>query len=116
VTVRAPNTQAALLSYRLRASAVAARIVASWNTTAIPWNPLALIAAAWALEYSAHDYWRFAAALIVVAIGWSFATAGAALRLYGRANPSRAMLAAHDAALFLSAIAGAMASAFWLPV
>jgi 4-amino-4-deoxy-L-arabinose transferase-like glycosyltransferase len=49
VTVRAPNTQAALLSYRLRASAVAARIVASWNTTAIPWNPLALIAAAWAV-------------------------------------------------------------------
>lgn len=77
---------------------------------------LALIAAAWAVEAFADDYWRFAAALVIVAIGWSFATAGASLRLYGRAHPSRAMLAAHDAALFLSAIAGAMASTLWLPV
>jgi hypothetical protein len=73
---------------------------------------LAMIAAAWAIEAFANDYWRFAAALVVVAIGWSFATAGASLRLYGRAFPSRAMLAAHDAVLFLSAIAGAMAAAF----
>ncbi|HUO53184.1 MAG TPA: hypothetical protein VMU18_00475 [Rhodoblastus sp.] len=77
---------------------------------------LALIAAAWAAEYFARDYWRFAAALIAVAVGWCFATAGASLRLYGLANPSRGMLAAHDALLFLSAIAGAMAAAFWLPV
>ncbi len=77
---------------------------------------LALIVAAWGLEGAAHDYWRFAAALIVVAVGWSFATAGASLRLYATARPSRAMLAAHDAVLFLSAIAGAIAAAFWLPV
>lgn len=77
---------------------------------------LALIAAAWAIESAANDYWRFAAALIVVAIGWSLATAGASLRLYARANPSRGMLAAHDALLFLSAIAGAIAAAWWLPV
>ncbi|MDI9848439.1 MFS transporter [Rhodoblastus sp. 17X3] len=75
---------------------------------------LAMIAAAWAIEAFANDYWRFAAALIVVAIGWSFATAGASLRLYGRARPSRAMLAAHDAVLFLSAIAGAIFAAIWL--
>jgi MFS family permease len=77
---------------------------------------LALIAAAWALEGAAQDYWRFAAALIIVAIGWCFATAGASLRLYARARPSRAMLAAHDALLFVSAIAGAVAAAIWLPV
>jgi len=77
---------------------------------------LALIVAAWALEGAAHDYWRFAAALIIVAIGWSLATAGASLRLYARARPSRAMLAAHDALLFVSAIAGAVAAAIWLPV
>jgi MFS family permease len=77
---------------------------------------LALIAVAWAIEGAANDYWRFASALIVVAIGWSFATAGASLRLYAKANPSRGMLAAHDALLFLSAIAGAMAAAYWLPV
>ena len=44
---------------------------------------LALIVAAWGLEGAAHDYWRFASALIVVAVGWSLATArrlGAALR------------------------------------
>ena len=77
---------------------------------------LALIAAAWAIEGAARDYWRFAAALIVVAIGWSFATAGASLRLYATARPSRGMLAAHDALLFLSAIAGAMAAAIWRAV
>jgi MFS family permease len=77
---------------------------------------LGLIALAWLIEAAADDYWRFAAALIVVAVGWSFATAGASLRLYAKANPSRGMLAAHDALLFLSAIAGAVAAAFWLPV
>ncbi len=77
---------------------------------------LGLIAAAWIIEGAANDYWRFAAALIVVAIGWSFATSGASLRLYAKANPTRGMLAAHDAVLFLSAIAGAIAAAFWLPV
>jgi hypothetical protein len=77
---------------------------------------LALIVAAWALEGAAHDYWRFAAALIIVAVGWSLATAGASLRLYARARPSRAMLAAHDALLFVAAIAGAVAAAIWLPV
>ena len=75
---------------------------------------LALIAAAWAIEIYAGDTWRFTAALIVVAVGWSLATAGASLRLY-RGKPSRAMLAAHDALLFVSAIGGAVAAAF-LPV
>lgn len=77
---------------------------------------LALIVVAWAIEGAANDYWRFASALIIVAVGWSFATAGASLRLYARANPSRKMLAAHDGLLFLSAIAGAVAASFWLPV
>jgi hypothetical protein len=75
---------------------------------------LALIAVAWAIEVFAGDYWRFAAALVVVAVGWSFATAGASLRLY-RAKPSRGMLAAHDALLFVSAMGGAFAAGF-LPV
>jgi len=77
---------------------------------------LALVAGAWALEIHAGDAWRFAAALIVVAMGWSLATAGASLRLYrARKKPSRAMLAAHDALLFVSAMGGAFAAAF-LPV
>jgi MFS family permease len=90
---------------------LAARRIGAQAVTALG---LALIAAAWVIEAFADDYWRFAAALIVVAIGWSFATAGASLRLYGRARPSRAMLAAHDAVLFLSAIAGAISAAVWL--
>ncbi len=90
-----------------------ARRIGAQNIAALG---LALIAVAWGLEYFARDYWRFASALIAVAVGWSFATAGASLRLYGRANPSRAMLAAHDAILFLSAIVGAILAAFWLPV
>ncbi|HUO53581.1 MAG TPA: hypothetical protein VMU18_02480 [Rhodoblastus sp.] len=75
---------------------------------------LALIGSACVLEFFARHYGRFAAALIVVAFGWSLATAGASLRLYADARPSRAMLAAHDALLFLSAIGGAAAAAFWL--
>jgi MFS family permease len=90
-----------------------ARRLGALTTAAIG---LALIAAAWLIESAANDYWRFASALIVVAIGWSFATAGASLRLYAKANPTRGMLAAHDALLFVSAIAGAMAAAYWLPV
>jgi MFS family permease len=73
---------------------------------------LALIAGAWGLEFFAGDYWRFAGALIMVAVGWSLATSGASLRLYSCANPSRAMLAAHDALLFVSAMGGALAAAF----
>jgi hypothetical protein len=103
VAMYAPAFFTGGLSRRLGSQAVAA-------------SGLALIAAAWIIEFFASDYWRFAAALIVVAVGWSLATAGASLRLYVRANPSRAMLAAHDATLFLSAMAGAIATAFWLPV
>ena len=100
VAMYAPAFFTGLLARRLGAQAVAA-------------SGLALIASAWAIESVADDYWRFAAALVVVAVGWSFATAGASLRLYGRARPSRAMLAAHDAVLFLSAIAGALSAALW---
>jgi MFS family permease len=103
VAMYAPAFFAGIFARRLGALAIAAL-------------GLALIAVAWVIEGAASDYWRFAAALIVVAIGWSFATAGASLRLYARANPSRGMLAAHDALLFLSAIAGAMTAAYWLPV
>jgi len=77
---------------------------------------LALIAVAWGMEAAAGDYWRFAAALIVVALGWCLATAGASLQLYAKARPSRALLAAHDALLFLSAIGGALAASLWAPV
>jgi len=100
VAMYAPAFFTGLLARRLGAQAVGAL-------------GLALIASAWAIEAAADDYWRFTAALVVVAIGWSFATAGASLRLYGRARPSRAMLAAHDAVLFLSAIAGALCAALW---
>jgi MFS family permease len=93
-------------------TAALARRLGAQNVAALG---LAFIAAAWAIEFFARDYWRFASALIAVAIGWSFATAGASLRLYRSANPSRAMLAAHDAILFLSAIVGAAAAAFWRP-
>jgi 4-amino-4-deoxy-L-arabinose transferase-like glycosyltransferase len=49
VTVRALNTKVVLLAESLRASAIAARMVASWNTVATRWNPLALIVAGWAV-------------------------------------------------------------------
>jgi 4-amino-4-deoxy-L-arabinose transferase-like glycosyltransferase len=46
--LRALNTRAALLADRLRTSTIAERIVASWNTIATQWNPIALIVVAWA--------------------------------------------------------------------
>jgi MFS family permease len=98
IAMYAPAFFAGALARRLGADATAAL-------------GLALIGCAWALELYAGDYWRFAAALIVVAVGWSLATAGASLRLY-RADPSRAMLAAHDGLLFLAAMGGAVAAAF----
>jgi 4-amino-4-deoxy-L-arabinose transferase-like glycosyltransferase len=48
VALRALNTRAALLADRLRTSTIAERIVASWNTIATQWNPIALIVVAWA--------------------------------------------------------------------
>jgi len=97
IAMYAPAFFAGALARRLGADATAAL-------------GLALIVLAWAIEVYAGDYWRFAAALIVVAVGWSFATAGASLRLFYRANPSRGMLAAHDALLFVSAMGGAFAA------
>jgi hypothetical protein len=103
VAMYAPAFFTGLLARRLGAQAIAAL-------------GLGLILVAWGLEAAAGDYWRFAAALIVVAVGWSFATAGASLELYAQARPSRAMLAAHDAVLFLSAMAGAVAASWLQPV
>lgn len=59
---------------------------------------------------------RFAASLIMLAIGWSFATTAATAWLHEEASPSRAMLAAHDGALFLAAICGALAAYPFAPV
>jgi hypothetical protein len=58
----------------------------------------------------AQDAGRFTASLVMLAIGWSLATTAATAWLHEEAAPGRAMLAAHDAALFLAAIAGALAA------
>ncbi len=71
---------------------------------------LALIVVAKWIEVAAGDIWGFSTALIVVAIGWSLTTSGATIWLHRQAHPSRAVLAAHDAVLFVSAIVGALAA------
>lgn len=52
----------------------------------------------------------FATSLILLAVGWSFATTAATSWLHDEASPSRAMLAVHDGALFVAAILGALAA------
>lgn len=53
---------------------------------------------------------RFTASLILLAVGWSFATTAATAWLHEEAAPSRAMLAVHDGSLFIAAILGALAA------
>lgn len=57
----------------------------------------------------------FAWALVLLAVGWSLATTGATAWLHREAAPGRAMLAAHDGALFAAAIAGALAASAFAP-
>ena len=53
---------------------------------------------------------RVTASLILLAVGWSFATTAATAWLHEEAAPSRAMLAVHDGSLFIAAILGALAA------
>jgi len=71
---------------------------------------LAAIVLARYISAQATGYVGFAGGLILVAIGWSLATAAATMWLHREARPSRVALAAHDGALFLAAILGAAAA------
>ncbi len=79
---------------------LAGRVNAKWITAL----GLVIILAALLIFIGATTAERFAASLIVLAIGWSFATTAATAWLHEEASPSRAMLAMHDGALFLAAI------------
>ncbi len=72
---------------------------------------LALIAAAKWASLSAGALADFVVVLVVVAVGWAFATAAATQWLHARGAPSRLQLALHDATLFAAAVAGALAAA-----
>lgn len=69
---------------------------------------LALTAFAKWMALGANDYAAFTAALVTVAVGWSFVTAGATHWLHGGGAPTRLQLALHDALLFCAAVAGAL--------
>lgn len=72
---------------------------------------LALIAFAKWMTTGADAYAAFVTALIVVAVGWAWATAAATQWLHQAGRPSRLQLALHDAVLFAAAVAGALAGA-----
>ncbi|MBK9082615.1 MAG: hypothetical protein IPL88_11325 [Rhizobiales bacterium] len=73
---------------------------------------LALIAFAKWMTLGADQYLAFVVALIVVAVGWAWTTAAATQWLHSAGGtPSRLQLALHDAALFASAVAGALIAA-----
>lgn len=91
---------------------LAGRLNAKWITAL----GLVLILAALLIFIGASTAERFAASLIVLAIGWSFATTAATAWLHEEASPNRAMLALHDGALFLAAIFGALAAYPFAPV
>ena len=69
---------------------------------------LALILAASVLAGAAATETDFAGILVLIAIGWSLATAAATLALHEAGSLSRPLLACHDAVLFGAAIAGAL--------
>ena len=91
---------------------LAGRVNAKWITA----FGLVIILAALMIFMGASTGERFAASLILLAIGWSFATTAATAWLHEEASPSRAMLAVHDGALFLAAILGALAAYPFAPV
>jgi hypothetical protein len=71
---------------------------------------LALILAASVLAGAAATETGFAGVLVLIAVGWSLATAAATLALHEKGALSRPLLACHDAVLFGAAIAGALAA------
>lgn len=91
---------------------LAGRINAKWITAL----GLLVILVALLIFMAASTAERFAASLILLAIGWSFATTAATAWLHEEASPSRVMLAAHDGVLFLAAIFGALAAYPFAPV
>lgn len=85
---------------------LAGRISARW----IAAGGLLAIAISLLIFAGASTAQGFAASLVVLAVGWSFATTAATAWLHDEASPSRAMLAAHDGVLFVAAILGALAA------
>lgn len=71
---------------------------------------LATIVLARYVSAQATGYIGFTTGLILVAVGWSLSTAAATMWLHREARPTRVALAAHDGALFVAAILGAMAA------
>lgn len=71
---------------------------------------LALVVIARVMTIGAGEAGRIAESLILLAIGWSLATAAATVWMQKTAAP-RSALALHDAVLLLSALAGAYAAA-----
>jgi hypothetical protein len=86
-------------------------LAARLGATALAALGLGLIVMAKWLVTGADQYVSFLAALVVVAVGWSFATAAATQRLHQVGRPSRLQLALHDAVLFAAAVVGALAGA-----
>lgn len=58
----------------------------------------------------ANDALDFSCILAALALGWSLTTSASTLWLHQHASPKRWILAGHDGALFLAALAGAFAS------
>lgn len=82
----------------------AGRVSPRWMAAA----GLFVIVAALVVFIGAREAAGFAAALVILAFGWSAATTAATLWLHEDCAPDRRMLALHDAVLFACAIAGAL--------
>jgi len=86
-------------------------LVRRFGLASVAAGGLGLILVAKLLSRNASDVTDFAFVLGLLAIGWSLATTSATLWLHHRGSPARLWLAAHDALLFLAALAGAALSA-----
>ena len=86
-------------------------LVRRFGVASVAAGGLGLIVLAKLLSRGAGDVMDFAVVLGLLAVGWSLATTAATLWLHHRGSPARPWLAAHDALLFLAALAGAALSA-----
>jgi hypothetical protein len=88
-------------------SLILARLPAGLTPALPAFGGVIIVALAAALFQWSTTSEAFSVSLILLGIGWSFATTGATLWIHRGGTPPRWLLPAHDFVLFASAVAGA---------
>lgn len=88
------------------------RWVAAWGGLNVSLSGLVLLGLGAAMVMQQTGFWGLSAALVVAGAGWGIATIGATAWLNTEGQPTPAMLALHDMALFAAAMLGAASLGF----